>query len=119
MEYIGKGHSQRQAHRVFGIRLATVNKWRRQPFSYFALIKDNERIEYLQEVEVKRFLDTLAKWPSKNVANMLLLALYTGMRRGEIFKLQTGDIDFDMRIINIRSPKGGKSTAILLFGTKL
>ena len=30
MDYLGKGHSQRQAKKVFGISLYTVNKWHRQ-----------------------------------------------------------------------------------------
>jgi transposase len=27
MEYLGKGHSQREAQRVYGISLSAVNKW--------------------------------------------------------------------------------------------
>ena len=40
------------------------------------------------------------------------LALFTGMRRGEIFKLRWADIDFDRGFISIVAPKGGKSQVI-------
>ncbi|WP_027188243.1 tyrosine-type recombinase/integrase [Desulfovibrio cuneatus] len=75
-------------------------------------VKDNEVIEYLKPDEVTTFLETVRCWPVKDVANMLLLAFFTGMRRGEMFKLETHDLDFHMRLIRIRSPKGGKSISI-------
>lgn len=43
---------------------------------------------------------------------MLLLAYFTGMRRGEIFKLEESDLDFHMKLIKIRAPKGGKTSTI-------
>ncbi len=79
-------------------------------------VKDNEVIEYLKPDEAKRFLETVREWPVKDVANMLLLAFFTGMRRGEMFKLATDDIDFHMKLIRIRDPKGGKSVSIGLSG---
>lgn len=75
-------------------------------------VKDNEVIEYLKPNEAKKFLETVRNWPVKDVANMLLLAFFTGMRRGEMFKLETRDLDFHMKLIRIRDPKGGKSVSI-------
>ena len=75
-------------------------------------VKDNEVVEYLKPDEVKKFLEVVRAYPVKDVANMLLLAFFTGMRRGEMFKLETQDLDFHMRLIRIRSPKGGKSISI-------
>ena len=75
-------------------------------------VKDNEVIEYLKPDEVQRFLAVVRDWPVKDVANMLLLAFFTGMRRGEMFKLETQDLDFHMKLIRIRDPKGGKSVSI-------
>ncbi len=34
------------------------------------------------------------------------MALFTGMRRGELFKLQWDDVDFDRGFIHIRQPQG-------------
>ena len=42
------------------------------------------------------------------------MALFTGMRRGELFKLQWQDIDFDRGFIHILGPKGGKDQTIPL-----
>lgn len=79
-------------------------------------VKDNEVIEYLKPDEVQRFLAVVRDWPVKDVANMLLLAFFTGMRRGEMFKLETQDLDFHMKLIRIRDPKGGKSVSIGMSG---
>ena len=35
------------------------------------------------------------------------MAFFTGMRRGELFKLKWDDIDFERGFIRIRQPKGG------------
>lgn len=43
---------------------------------------------------------------------MLKLALFTGMRRGEIFKLHSEDLDFYHHIIHLRNPKGGRDVSI-------
>jgi integrase len=42
------------------------------------------------------------------------MALVTGMRRGELFKLQWQHIDFDKGFIHIIGPKGGKDQTIPL-----
>jgi integrase len=47
-------------------------------------------------------------------ANIMRLALFTGMRRGEMFKLKWNDIDFQRGFISIRNPKGGVSQKIPL-----
>jgi integrase len=43
---------------------------------------------------------------------MMLCALYTGMRRGEMFKLEWSDLDFERGFIRLRDPKGGKDQSI-------
>jgi integrase len=42
------------------------------------------------------------------------MALYTGMRRGELFKLKWDHVDFDRGFINIVDPKGGVDQKIPL-----
>ncbi len=75
-------------------------------------IKDNEVVEYLTPEETQRFLATAKAWPARDVANMLLLAFFTGMRRGEMFKLKDEDIDSQMKLIKIKDPKGKKTVSI-------
>jgi integrase len=48
------------------------------------------------------------------VANFMKMALFTGMRRGELFRLEWGDVDFDRGFIHIRTPKGGQDQKIPL-----
>lgn len=74
--------------------------------------KDNEVVEYLRPDDARRFLDVVREWPDTAVRNMLLVAYFTGMRRGEIFKLEDRDIDFHMKLITIRAPKGQKTSTI-------
>jgi len=76
--------------------------------------KDNEVVEYLEPADVARLMAVLEDWPAQDVARMLKLAMFTGMRRGEIFKLEVGDLDFRQGLITLRAPKGGKTMTIPL-----
>lgn len=82
------------------------------PFTIRMPKRDNERVEYLTEDEARRLDDALASWPSQDAARLLRTAMLTGMRRGELFKLEDRDLDFQHGLILIRSPKGGKSTRV-------
>ena len=73
---------------------------------------DNKVTEYLEPEEAERFTKILTEWKNQDVARMLQLALVSGMRRGEIFKLEDRDLDFYQELIEIRDPKGGKSATI-------
>lgn len=65
-----------------------------------------------------RFLTTpeiaaLLAAASKRLRPLLLVALHTGMRQGEIFRLRWSDIDFENRLINIHGKtKSGKNRSI-------
>jgi integrase len=71
--------------------------------------KDNEVTEFLTSDQVQRLLQVLEMWPTEEAPRMLKLAMFTGMRRGEIFNLQDKDLNFEHRIIKLRGPKGGKT----------
>ncbi|MDE5878583.1 MAG: tyrosine-type recombinase/integrase, partial [Desulfovibrio sp.] len=75
-------------------------------------VKDNEVIEHLTPEETRAFLHTARTWPARDVGNMLLLAFFTGMRRGEIFKLRDEDVAFDLKLIRLRDSKGRKTLSI-------
>ena len=75
--------------------------------------RDNEVVEYLTpDQQLKRFLKVLEEWPSQDVCRMLKIAMLTGMRRGEIFKLEDRDCDFQQSLIILRAPKGGKTVSV-------
>jgi integrase len=73
---------------------------------------DNETTEDLNPEELTRLLQALEDEPNIQAKNFMLTALYTGMRRGELFKLEWRDVDFERGFIHIREPKGGKSQKI-------
>lgn len=66
----------------------------------------NQRLRYLLMHEVEKLL----AWCAENDPTMhdiVLLGIYTGMRRGEMSNLQVGHVDLDTMIINIVDPKSG------------
>lgn len=75
---------------------------------------DNKKTEDLTQDELERLLSAIDADENQDVANMMRVALYSGMRRGEIFNLQWKDIDFERGFITIRDPKGGESQKIPL-----
>jgi len=75
---------------------------------------DNQKTEDLNPEQLKRLLTVIDNSEDVEAANIMRLALYTGMRRGEMFKLKWNDIDFQRGFIAIKNPKGGKSQNIPL-----
>lgn len=72
----------------------------------------NTLTEFLNPEEAARLVETLNSWPRQDIARMVRLAWFTGLRRGELFGLKQEHIDFQHGIINIVGPKGGKSVSI-------
>ena len=78
---------------------------------------NNLQTEFLTEEELKRLLEAIEQDPHPIAGKILLLVLYTGLRRGEIVKLQWPDVDFQRNLIRIRDPKGGQDSIIPLNDT--
>jgi len=75
---------------------------------------DNIRTEDLTPEQLTSLLEAIKQDDNIQVANLMKMALFTGMRRGELFKLKWADIDFEKGFIHIRSPKSGISQKIPL-----
>lgn len=75
---------------------------------------DNQKTEDLNPEQLKRLLEEIDKSTDVEAKAIMKLALYTGMRRGEMFKLKWNDIDFQRGFIAIKNPKGGLSQKIPL-----
>jgi integrase len=73
---------------------------------------DNIKTEDLSEEQLRKLLTVIDTEEDIQIRNIVKLALFTGMRRGEIFKLQWDDLDFRRELITIRDPKGGRSQVI-------
>jgi integrase len=77
--------------------------------------KLNNRItEFMSDDELLRLYSVLDNWPDKMSVSIIKFALCTGIRRGEIFKLQWKDIDLIKGTITLRSPKGGQDKLLPL-----
>ncbi len=82
------------------------------PFKIVFPSVDNTKTEDLTPEQLHRLLSVLDTTQYQTAANMMKLALFTGMRRGEIFKLRWDDLAFHRGFIFIQEPKGGKSQKI-------
>jgi integrase len=72
------------------------------------------KTEDLTPDQMGRLLQVINEDSNTQAANLMKMALFTGMRRGEMFKLKWDDINFDRGFIHIRDPKGGPSQKIPL-----
>lgn len=75
----------------------------------------NQRVRYLSNAEEEALFKALKgqDW----VKNIIVMAINTGMRRGEIFDLKWFDVDFNRRIVHIRQSKSGRPRTIPLNAT--
>ena len=74
----------------------------------------NEKTEDLTPEQLSELLTAIEKDSNIQAGNMMKLALFTGMRRGELFKLKWKDIDADRGFITLKDPKGGPDQNIPL-----
>jgi len=72
------------------------------------------KTEDLSPKQLAKLLKTIEADSNIQAAHMMKMALYTGMRRGEMFKLKWSDIDNDRGFILLRDPKGGPDQKIPL-----
>lgn len=75
---------------------------------------DNETTEDLTPEQLARLLKAIDEDPHPQAGNIMKLAMFTGLRRGELFRLQWHDIDFERGFISLRNPKGGQDQKVPL-----
>lgn len=76
----------------------------------FSVGNKNARDRWLTFAEEKNLLDnaTNPSW----LRPLLVLALHTGMRRGEILRLMWQDIDFNRKLVTVQKSKNGEKRSI-------
>jgi integrase len=75
---------------------------------------NNTVTEDLTPRQLKRLVKAPDDAENQKHANIMRMALFTGMRRGEIFSLKWDHIDFERGFIRIVDPKGGVNQIIPL-----
>ncbi len=87
-------------------------EWKRlemNPLQNFKKLKENNgRMRILKSEEMKRLLDVA----NGHLKPILIIALNTGMRRGEILSLKWGNVNLSKRSIHIEDSKSGRSRDI-------
>jgi len=73
---------------------------------------NNEKTEDLTSAQLERLLQSIEQDSNIDVGNMMKMALYTGMRRGEMFKLKWNDLNLKTGFILLKDPKGGPDQKI-------
>ena len=95
----------------FGVKKGLC-PWQNPSRLYFEMPKlNNVKTEMLTKEERRRFLEAVNTAPNRKAGQLMLMAYYTGMRRGELFRLQWRHIDFEHGFINIvgENQEGAKS----------
>jgi len=75
---------------------------------------NNIKTEDLTPDQLARLLEAIEKDSNLQAANFMKMALFTGMRRGELFRLKWDDIYLERGFIHLRTPKGGQDQKIPL-----
>ena len=77
---------------------------------------DNKRIRFLSYEEAAMLLEECKKRTTERnlIYPMVLLALTTGMRAGEIFRLKVQDVDFEEGVIHVKDTKSGYNRIVYL-----
>jgi len=76
--------------------------------------EDNHRVRYLSTLERKRLLVSCGKaaWPKLYL--LVLIAITTGARRGELLGLRWNDIDFERQTAYVQTTKNGQPKVLPL-----
>jgi integrase len=75
---------------------------------------NNQVTEFLDDKQLTALLEVLNSWPKSADAAFVKFLLFTGLRRGEVFKLTWNDIDLERQTIILRDPKGNRDEILPL-----
>jgi len=95
----------------FGVRKGLCSPL---PFSVEMPRVNNLKTEDLSSEQLTRLFEAIEADRHAQAGPMMKMALFTGLRRGELFKLKWEHVDFDRGFISIVDPKGGPDEKIPL-----
>ena len=100
--------------RVFSLSKREWQLIKQSPFEFFKLPKVNDqRVRFLEQGEFERLLLSCPSW----LRPIIVLARYTGLRRGNVLDLTWNQVDLKNRIINLEHTKNGQRLSIPLSDT--
>ena len=73
---------------------------------------NNQVTECLTQNEMKRLMRALNQWNNQLAAMLVKFAIYTGLRRGELFNLTWNQVDMNSGWIVLTDTKGGKDSVL-------
>jgi len=80
----------------------------KNPVKGIKFFKEQARLRFLEKEEIVRFLENC----SEHLRPIAIVALNTGMRKGEILGIKWNDIDFRRGIIHLYNTKNGEERAV-------
>jgi integrase len=84
----------------------------RNPCTEVSLLpENNKRVRYLLDDEEQRLLSVLTG-PRGHLLPLVVLAIGTGMRRGDLFNLTSEKVDFQRGLIYVPNSKTGRDYAV-------
>lgn len=84
------------------------------PFEFFKMPSVNDqRVRFLESGQFEQLLFTCPDW----LKSIIVLARYTGMRRGNILNLTWSQVDLQQGVINLEHTKNGQRLTIPLMDT--
>ncbi len=117
---LAKTHSPQSVSHVLRLLKRIVNFGvKRQlcaPLPFFVTMPhvNNLKTEFLTADQVKQLVEAMESDPNQQAARLMRMALLTGMRKGELYRLKWEDVDFERGFLLIREGKGGRSESIPL-----
>ncbi len=75
---------------------------------------NNQVTGHLTPDETTRLLAVLDSYHDRQAAGLVKLALLSGLRRSELFRLTWADVDLSRSLVALKNPKGGKDAVLPL-----
>ncbi len=102
---------------VFTIALKEWNLLENSPIKNLSRLKEpNGRIRFLNEEERRRLLEACKKSENPYLFTIVVLAISTGMRQGEMLNITWKDVDFKNNRIILHETKNGEIRVVPLTG---
>lgn len=117
---LGKGHQAGTVKNVLELLRRIVNFGTKKrlcdgiPFTIEMPKGSKLKTEDLTAGELSRLMQAIEEESNLQAADFMRMVLFTGMRRGELFKLKWEHVDFERSFIHIVDPKGGVDQKIPL-----